>query len=161
MLDIPRGITNGEDALMNIAFTFAMTKPPQFIYTHIYNYTRQPVSLSHSTKRDIEYEYAYDALRLKVIPKEKHSQYMKGITKYRINGVLGCSKSDTATIARKEHPFFDVINDGIKQCDYRLSPFEWVAMRSKSPFIIKNAGLLRTVFISLNYRLSLLINKFR
>lgn len=159
MLEIPRRITNGEDALMNIAFVFAMSKPPKFTYANIYNYTRQPLSLSHTTKRDLEYEYFYDSFRLKAIPETKHLEYMNGITKYRLNGLLGCSRSDSETIASKQHPFFKVINEGILQCGYRLSPFEWIALKVKSPFIIRKAGLLRLVFISLNYRLSLLLKK--
>lgn len=159
MLDIPRNITNGEDALMNIAYVFAMTKPPKFSYADIYNYTRRPFSLSHTTKRNLDYEFAYDALRLKVIPQSMHGEFMSGITKFRLNGVWGCCGSDAETIAKKEHPFFKIINDGIKQCGYRLSLFEWIVLNIKSPFIIKYAGLVRTIFISLNYRLSLLFRK--
>lgn len=159
MLDVPRDITNGEDALMNIAYCFAMTKPPKFIYASIYNYTRHPFSLSHTTRRNLDYEYAYDKLRIKIIPENLRSEFMHPVTKYRLNGVLGCSRSDTVTIARKEHPFFGVIRDGIKQSGYRLSVFEWVALNAKSPFIIKYSGLLRMVFISLNYRMKLLFRK--
>lgn len=159
MLDVPRNITNGEDALMNIAYCFAMTKPPKFIYTHIYNYVRQPLSLSHTTRRNLDYEYAYDVLRMKVIPESRQSEFMLSVTKYRLNGILGCSRSDAVTIAQKKHPFFDVIRKGIKQSGYRLSPFEWIALNIKSPLIIKYSGLLRMIFISLNYRMSLLMRK--
>lgn len=159
MLDVPRNITNGEDALMNIAYCFAMTKPPKFIYTRIYNYIRQPFSLSHTTKRNLDYEYAYDALRMKAIPESRQSEFMLSVTKYRLNGLLGCSRSDAVTIAGKNHPFFDVVRKGIKQSGYRLSMFEWIVLNIKSPFIIKYSGLLRAVFISLNYRLSLLLRK--
>lgn len=161
MLDVPRNITNGEDALMNIAYCFAMTKPPKFIYACIYNYIRQPFSLSHTTKRNIDYEYAYDALRLKVIPESRQSEFMLSVTKYRLNGILGCFRSDAVTIAIKRHPFFEVIRKGIKQSGYRLSTFEWIALNIKSPLIIKYSGLLREVFISLNYRVSLLLRKRR
>lgn len=159
MLDIPRNITNGEDMLMNIAYVFKMSKAPRFIYTNIYNYTRQPLSLSHSTKRNLDYEYQYDALRLKAIPQSYHGKYMRGITKYRLNGILGCSRSDTKVIAKKEHPIFKRTREGIKTSGYRLSFFEWIALNSKSPVIIKYSGLLRTVLISLNYRISLLFRK--
>lgn len=156
MLDIPRNITNGEDTLMNIAYCFAMTKPPKFVHACIYNYIRQPFSLSHTTKRNLDYEYAYDALRLKVIPESRQSEFMLSVTKYRLNGLLGCCRSDAVTIAMKKHPFFEVIRKGIKQSGYRLSTFEWIALNIKSPLIIKCSGLLREIFISLNYRVSLL-----
>lgn len=159
MLDIPRTITNGEDALMNIAYSFAMTKQPKFIYANVYNYTRHPLSLSHSTKRDIDYEYNYDAFRIKTIPEHLRPNFLHQITRYRLNGVLGCSRSDALTIARKEHPFFNVIREGIKQSNYRLSIFEWIAMNVKSSLIIKYSGIIRAIFISLNYRMSLLFSK--
>lgn len=159
MLDMPRNITNGEDALMNIAYSFAMTKHPKFIYANVYNYTRHPLSLSHSTKRNIDYEYNYDAFRIKTIPEHLRPKFMHQVTKYRLNGVLGCSRSDAPTIARKEHPFFNVIREGIRQSGYRLSIFEWIAMNAKHSFVIKYSGLFRTVLISINYRMSLLFNK--
>lgn len=159
MLDVPRNITNGEDALMNIAYCFAMSKPPKFVYTCIYNYIRQPFSLSHTTRRNLDYEYAYDALRLKAIPESRQSEFMLSVTKYRLNGLLGCSRSDAVTIAGKKHPFFEVIREGIKQSGYRLSLFEWIVLNVKLPFIIKYSGLLREIFISLNYRMSLLTRK--
>lgn len=159
MLDIPRTITNGEDALMNIAYSFAMTKQPKFIYANVYNYTRHPLSLSHSTKRDIDYEYNYDAFRIKTIPEHLRPNFLHQVTRYRLNGVLGCSRSDAVTIARKEHPFFNVILEGIKQSNYRLSIFEWIAMNVKSSLIIKYSGIIRAISISLNYRMSLLFSK--
>ena len=159
MLDIPRNITNGEDALMNIAYCFAMSKPPKFVYQHIYNYARTPMSLSRTTKRNLDYEYDYDVLRMKSIPETMHSKFMLHVTKYRINGILGCSTSDAENIAKKEHPFFDVIRKGIRESGYRLSVFEWIAMNIKSPFVIKYSGLIRTICISLNYRISLLFKK--
>ena len=160
MLDVPRSITNGEDALMNIAYSFAMTKPPKFIYANIYNYTRHPLSLSHTTKRNLDYEYAYDKLRIKAIPESLRSKFMLQVTKYRLNGVLGCSRSDAVTIAQKEHPFFDVIRKGIRQSGYRLSLFELIVLNAKSPFIIKYSGFMRMIFISLNYRIRLLFRRF-
>ena len=159
MLDVPRNITNGEDALMNTAYAFAMTKPPKFIYTTIYNYVRNTISLSHSTKRSLEYEYQYDNFRLKVVPQSLHSKYMFYITKFRINGIWGCSRSDTATIAQKTHPFFKIINDGIKQSGYKLSPFEWIILNIKSPYILRSMGLIRSICISLNYRKSRLFKR--
>lgn len=160
MLDIPRCITNGEDALVNIAYVFAMTKPPKFICANIYNYARRPFSLSHTTKRNLDYEFAYDTLRLKVIPQSMHSEFMPEITRYRLNGVLGCCMSDAVAIAKKEHPFFEIINDGIKQCGYHCSPFEWIVLNVKSPIVIKYAALFRAIFISLRYRMSLLLRRF-
>ncbi|MCM1451586.1 MAG: glycosyltransferase family 2 protein [Clostridium sp.] len=159
MLDIPKEITNGEDALMNIQYAFAMKRPPVFCFTHIYNYTRNPLSLSHSTKRDINYEYSYDRLRLRAIPNEKHEKFLYPITKYRINGILGCCRSDTIAVANKRHPFFEIIKDGMARCNYRASFFEWIALNVKNPYIIKYSGLLRAILISLRHRLSLLFPK--
>ena len=159
MLDVPRYITNGEDALMNIMYAFAMTKPPRFVYSNVYNYTRNIFSLSHNTKRNLDYEFEYDNLRMRAIPQSFHSEYMSCITKYRINGVLGCMKSDAGTIAKKSHPFFKVIREGISQTNYKLSPFEWIALNVKSPYLIKSTGFIRTVYLSLNYRFSLLFKR--
>ncbi len=157
MLDIPRNITNGEDTLMNIAYVFSMKKAPKFTYDKIYNYSRNEFSLSHSTKRNLDYEYEYDGLRLNAIPSEYQKKFMKSITKFRLNGILGCALSDTDVIARKSHPFFQVVRDGIRESEYRLSIFEWIAMNVKSSIIIKLAGFSRLALISLRYRISSLI----
>lgn len=159
MLDIPRNITNGEDALMNIAYVFNMSKPPRFIYNHIYNYVRQPLSLSHSIKRSIELEYEYDTFRLKAIPKEFHKKYMAGITKYRLNGIICCSRSDTETIRRKEHPFFHITQEGIKQSGYRVNFFEYVVLNCHNPKILRYSAFIRSIFISLKYRLYTLFRR--
>ncbi|MCM1451499.1 MAG: hypothetical protein NC102_04535 [Clostridium sp.] len=157
MLDVPREITNGEDALMNLAYAFAMARPPKFTDSRVYNYVRNPSSLSRSTKRNLDYEYAYDRLRINAIPKDSLQENMLAITKYRLNGVLGCSLCDTEAIAQKKHPIFGVISSGMAQCGYRPSLFEWIAMNSKSRFAIKYFGLLRLALISLRYRISLLL----
>ncbi|MCM1141249.1 MAG: hypothetical protein NC453_21995 [Muribaculum sp.] len=157
MLDIPREITNGEDALMNIQYAFAMSKPPVFCLSHIYNYTRNPISLSHSTERNLDYEYLYDSFRMKAIPASKHKEYLSLITKYRLNGILGCCQSDAISIAHKTHPFFKEIAEGIEQCDYRLSLYEWVIMNVKSAKVIRLTGLFRAICISFKYRLSTLL----
>ncbi len=159
MLDIPRRITSGEDALMNIHYAFAMKKPPVLCLSHVYNYNRNSISLSHTTKGSVDYEYYYDQFRLKAIPADKHDLSMNSITKFRINGVLGCCRSDTKTVASKKHPFFKIIRDGMLQCGYRLSFFEWIVMNIKSPYIIKCTGLIRTILISLRYKIHLLFRK--
>lgn len=156
MLDVPRKITNGEDALMNIAYAFAMKRPPKFTFDNIYNYTRNPISLSHTTKRSLDYEYLYDSLRTKIIPSSIINEFMVPITKDRINGVLGCCRSDADAISKKTHPFFEEIKNGISQTGYKLSMFEWIVLNIESPSIIKCTGLFRSILNSLKYRTSLL-----
>lgn len=152
MLDIPRNITNGEDALMNIAYVFAMTKPPVFVYEHVYNYYRQPISLSHITMRTMDYELEYDKLRLQAIPQSKQSKYMNSIIKYRLNGIAGCCRSDYETVADKSHPLFAIVNNDINQSNYKLSLFEKILLNVRSPYIIRNLGIIRCVVISMRYR---------
>lgn len=155
MLDVPREITNGEDALMNIAYSFAMVKRPSFTFDHIYNYTRNPISLSHSTKHNLDYEYFYDSLRSDIIPKNLYDKFLLPITKDRINGVLSCCRSDNVNVAKKAHPFFIEIKKGVIETGYKLSFFEWIVLNVKSPTIIRYSGFIRSVLLSLRYRLSL------
>ncbi len=152
ILDIPREITNGEDALTNIAYAFEMAKPPKFTYKLIYNYTRNPISLSHSTKHNLDYEYFYDTLRSNIIPQNLYDKFLLPITKDRINGVLSCCRLEAQKVAAKTHPFFAEIRKGIKKTGYKPSVFEWIVLNIKSPFIIKYTGLIRSALISMKYR---------
>ncbi len=141
---------------MNIAYVFSMSKSPKFVYSTIYNYRRNNLSLSHTTNLTIQYEYEYDRLRYSFIPAHLASKHLRSITKSRLNGVLGCYRSDMDAILKKEHPLFQIIEEGIQQCNYQPNLYERVILNSKSPFFISLCCTMRDVFHSLAYRLSLL-----
>ncbi|MBJ2187916.1 MAG: glycosyltransferase family 2 protein [Muribaculaceae bacterium] len=153
MLDIPREITSGEDLLMNIAYVFAMSKPPRFIYTTLYNYTRQPLSLSHTTKGGLEYEYAFDKLRLQAIPEQSRAGVFHALTRSRLNGVIGCAYDEAAVIAKKEHPYLQLIRDSVQEWNYKPSVTEQIILNSKSAVLIKLTAFARMLKMSLTYRL--------
>lgn len=155
IFDIPREIFYGEDALMNIRYLYACKYPPRFLSKNVYNYVSNSSSVSHLSKRSLDYEYMYHKSRLDSIESMDAVRCNKELIEIRLNGLRGIARVESQRISDKSnrHPFIlDLYND-IRRVNYSLGCLDRVLLTSSSPVIIKIIGNMYMVRNALTYRL--------
>ena len=68
VFDFPREIDGEEDMIMNIRLFFKIKRSPHFVFKKVYNFRRNPISVSHTKKCTVTHEEAFDLARDKSIP---------------------------------------------------------------------------------------------
>ncbi|WP_315403774.1 glycosyltransferase [Hoylesella saccharolytica] len=157
--DFPREIDGAEDMIMSIRILFSLNRPPHFVKKSVYNFLRRTSSASHTIKKTLDYEYLFDDCRVNSIPKEQREKYMQNVLRNRINGLIGVAINFSKDVAKKQHPFFDRIDEDIKQYHYKTNIREKLLLHSHSPLMMKGIAYQRMISLSLKYRLHLLFSK--
>lgn len=153
MFDFPRDIYFGEDMIMNIRIMFSINRAPHILFEKVYNYRRTPISVSHTKKASLDYEFAFDLAREQSIPAELLDDYMKEICWSRINGINKVAYESPELVAEGSHEFIKKTTAGVKKYGYRLNLQEWLLLNSSNKQVVKFAAFLRVLRNFLRYRL--------
>ena len=155
VFDFPRDIDGCEDMIMNIRIMFSINRAPRILYEKVYNFRRNLVSVSHTKRASLDYEYVFDLAREQSIPAELLGDYMKEICWSRINGINKVAYESPELVADGSHEFIKKTKAGVKKYGYRLNLQEWVLLNCRNKHIVKFAAFLRVFRNYLQYRLGL------
>lgn len=153
VFDIPRIIKKGEDQLMNIRLLFKTEKKPVLVCKNVYNYRRNPLSVSHKMEASIDYESSYDQHRILSIPIQSLSNYMHDIIYIRLNGLIGVAYANPETICYKDQPFLKQLREDITRSHYKMNLQEWMMLNIKYVWMYKCVSFFIMVKNFIRYRL--------
>lgn len=137
VFDFPREIDGEEDMIMNIRLFFKIERPPRFIFKKVYNFRRNPISVSHTKVSSIEHEEIFDSVRSLSIPPHLKEAYMPYILHNRINGLVAIAANTPDIICVKRHPYMKRLMHDIEQYNYHCSPIEWTLLHITSTLLVK------------------------
>ena len=123
--------------IMNIRLFFKIERPPRFIFKKVYNFRRNPISVSHTKVSSIEHEEIFDSVRSLSIPPHLKETYMPYILHSRINGLVAIAANTPDIICVKRHPYMKRLMHDIEQYNYHCSPMEWTLLHTTSTLLVK------------------------
>lgn len=155
VFDFPREIDGEEDMIMNIRLFFKIKRSPHFVFKKVYNFRRNPISVSHTKKCTVTHEEAFDLARDKSIPFALKESYMLDIIHSRINGLVQVAINTPEVLSRKEHPYVKQLISDIKKYHYSCSGYEWLLLHAKSAALVKTIAYSRMLFNFIKYHLGI------
>jgi glycosyltransferase involved in cell wall biosynthesis len=136
IFDFPREIDGEEDMIMNIRLFFKTQRTPRILFEKVYNFRRNPVSVSHTKRASLKHEELFDRVRNASIPVEELPNYMNEIIWSRLNGLHGPAISEPQKF--KDNDYVIMINNDIRQSHYNLSLLDKF-MLSSVPSLVRKA----------------------
>ncbi len=153
--DFPKILCYGEDLIMNLRYLFSITKTPHIYFGKCYNYRKNNISISHSFKTSLEYEFYYNIERMNSIPEDMQKDFMNEVISSQINGLLRVAYSNTDDFIKDEHQYVESIRKSVRESGYKPSILEKTVLYSRNKFALQAAGLFKTLINFSKYRLGL------
>lgn len=153
VFEFPREIDGEEDMIMNIRLFFKIERPPRFIFKKVYNFRRNPISVSHTKVSSIEHEEIFDSVRSQSIPSHLKDSYMPYILHSRINGLVAIAANTPNIICVKRHPYMKRLIHDIEQYNYHCSLPEWLLLHTKSPLLVRIVANLWVISNFIKYHI--------
>lgn len=135
VFDIPSWFKVHEDSLMNIRLAFNTTKDVEICPKHIYIYKENNESVTHSFKKDINYEQLYHEYRMLSIPEKERDFYIKCTIKTRFtrSKVFIFYKYNIVDFTSTK--FYKNLKKDIEDCKYKLGIIDKILFYCTSPII--------------------------
>lgn len=155
VFDFPREIDGEEDMIMNVRLMFKIKRVPHICFKKVYNFRRNPTSVSHTKRGSLDHEQTFDSVREKSIPANLINNYMNEIIWSRLNGISNIAYHQPDIITSWSHPYLIKLLDDIKEFDYRMNLQEWLLVHIKINWLLKLCGFGVLLKNFLKYRLGL------
>ena len=121
MFDVPREVRVGEDLLFNIRCAFTTDKDPVIVHSYVYNHIPNKDGITHTNKRDPEYEQYFHEMRMLSIPQDQQNKYIHFIIRDRLHPVQWWSYHNPLDTSWMDSEFIDMLRYDIQNHHYHLS----------------------------------------
>lgn len=155
IFEFPRAIDGEEDMIMNIRLMFRIGRAPHLVFKKVYNFRRNPISVSHTKKASLEHEELFHNVRAASMPEWARKKYLKETVFSRLNGLTGVAFSEPQSVCDKSHPFLRQLKDDIRQSGYKMNLQEWLLLNVKWKWMYKMVAFLVMVKNFTKYHLGL------
>ena len=126
--NIPSYITVGEDAIMNIRIAANSTRDIIFTKEKIYNYRILPESTFHSFKNSLAYQEKYFSVLEESIPDYLYEDVLPQIIARAFANWKPIYQYSSRNVKTEDIPFVNRLKRYIKDCNYKLTIFEWIQL---------------------------------
>lgn len=155
IFEFPRAIDGEEDMIMNIRLMFRIERAPHLVFKKVYNFRRNPISVSHTKKASLEHEELFHNVRAASMSEWAREKYLKETVFSRLNGLTGVALSDPKSICDKNHPFLKQLKDDIRQSGYKMNLQEWLLLNIRWEWMYKVVAFLVMIKNFTKYHLGL------
>ncbi|MBO5864553.1 MAG: glycosyltransferase family 2 protein [Bacteroidaceae bacterium] len=133
--NIPSYITVGEDAIMNIRIATNSTKNIIFTKQKIYNYRILPESAFHSFKNTLTYQEKYFNVLEESLPGDLYKDVLPQIIARAFSNWKPFYQYSSKKLRADDIPFVNRLKRYIKECNYKLTVFDWIQLYCPIKFI--------------------------
>ena len=141
--------------IMNIRLMFRVERAPHLVFKKVYNFRRNPISVSHKKKASLAHEELYHHVRTASMPEWARKIYLKETVFSRLNGLTSVAFYEPKSICDKNHPFLEQLKDDIKLSGYKMNLREWLMLNVKWQWMYKMFSFLVMVKNFTKYHLGL------
>lgn len=134
IFDFPREIDGEEDMIMNIRLFFKTKRAPRILFEKVYNFRRNPVSVSHTKRASLKHEELFDQVRNASIPADELPKYMNEIIWSRLNGLHAPAISEPQ--AFKDSGYVKKVKTDVNRYHYRMNALDRMLL-SSVPSVIR------------------------
>lgn len=142
VFDFPREIDGEEDMIMNIRLFFKTQRAPHILFEKVYNFRRNPVSVSHTKKSSIHHEEVFDQVRAASMPQDVLEKYMKEILNSRINGLTAVAYVSPRDVCDGKSTYIRQLKKDIIKYNYRCGFREWMMLHIHSPKLLQSFAFM-------------------
>ena len=153
IFDFPREIDGEEDMIMNIRLMFKVNRAPKICFKKVYNFRRNPLSVSHTKQVTLEHEDIFNKTRSSSIPSAMINDYTSDIIRSRLNGIIGIAYCHPETIVDWKHPYLLDLKHKIRENHFKLRFQESLLLSIKKKGILKLFAFFLLIINALKYRL--------
>ena len=133
--DIPRYINVGEDAIMNIRLAASSTRNIIFTEQKIYNYRILSESTFHSFKNTLSYQEQFFTLLEESLPGYLYKDALPQIIARALANWKFFYQYSSKKIKAEDIPYVNRLKRYIKECNYKLTIFDWIQLYCPIKFI--------------------------
>ena len=126
--DIPRNITVGEDAIMNIRLAARTTKKIILTNKKIYNYRILPNSTFHSFKNSLAYQAEYFEILEQSIPKELYNELLPYVILRALDHWKIYYRYTSKKAKKEDRIFIKKIKRYIKEANFKIDCFDKIQL---------------------------------
>ena len=135
IFEIPSYITVGEDMIMNIRIAANSTRNIIFTKSKIYNYRILPESTFHSFKNTLTYQEMYFIILEESIPDYLYKDVLPQITARAFANWRLVYQYSSRKVKTEDIPYVNRLKRYIKECNYKLTFFDWIQLNCPIKFI--------------------------
>lgn len=128
IFEIPSSIIVGEDMIMNIRIAANATKNIVSTKQYIYNYRIRPNSTYHSFCNSLTYQNEFFKFLEQSIPNYLYKGLLPEITKRAFDNWKTIYQYSSRKVKKEDVPFVNRLKGYIKECNYKLTVFDWVQL---------------------------------
>lgn len=155
IFDFPREIDGEEDMIMNIRLFFKTQRAPHILFEKVYNFRRNPVSVSHTKRASIVHEELFDKVRNASIPQGELPNYMTEIIWSRLNGLHAPAISEPQMFSGNGKSYVGKIKNDIRHYRYPVGVLDELIISTVPSFIRRCIGYCFIIRDFLKYHLGL------